>query len=155
MWHLIRADAQCALPSSDLCCWSLRLPSFDLRRATDPKQLVCQAQDTTGSGSSANPAAAGSPHITGLSSKPMSSSAPEVGGWVLTVGARRRLLSTLVEVEYVAGLSFRAFSKTQGCTRALGISSDLGTREISVSNSVVIILLFRQDCGKNEGNRRC
>lgn len=32
-------------------------------------------------------------------------------------------------------------------------SSDLGTHEISVSNSVVIILLFCQDCGKNEGNR--
>lgn len=80
---------------------------------------------------------------------------PEVGSWVLTVGARRRLLSTLVEVECVAGLSFLAFSKTQGCTRALGISSDLGTHEISVSNSVVIILLFHQDCVKNEGNRRC
>lgn len=97
----------CTLGSSDLCSWSLSLLSFDLRRATDPKLPLCQAPDTTGAESSTNPAAAQIPHITdSCGPSPISSSVCEVGIWVLTVGARRHLLSTLVELGMCGRIKF-------------------------------------------------
>lgn len=158
--HFIDAGAGCALGSRDLCSWPLLLPASDLRgggHRSEAAFMPSQAQEAAGSGLSVNPAAARSPHITG-SHHPSPSLVPGIGSWVLvwgarrhlppgvggrvlTVGARRHLLSTLVEVGCVPGLDFLAFSKTQGCTIVLDISSNLGPWEISVSSLAAIILL--------------